>query len=286
MRAPSEPSPARSQPWHMVSLCHAGAFALMARGRARVLDSSCAFLANPGETYRTSLATSSGSWGSSVAVRADVLAGLAQELPTPALQPPLRFAVPWLPCRTRACVIGRIVYRAALEGDRDVLAIQEAGISLVAELVAADAGTRAEAGGREGGRSARCRDTLDAVRALLAERLEEPLELEVIARTVGVSPYHLCRVFRARAGETLHRYRNRLRLRAALQPVLDGADLTAVALASGYSSHSHFTAAFKREFGVTPSRFRQLAKGPTLRALLEAAESFPRQALPLERAIP
>jgi AraC-like DNA-binding protein len=45
-------------------------------------------------------------------------------------------------------------------------------------------------------------------------------------------------------------------------------ELTDVALALGYSSHSHFTAAFRREYGVTPTslfepRWRSRTLGPS-----------------------
>jgi AraC-like DNA-binding protein len=55
----------------------------------------------------------------------------------------------------------------------------------------------------------------------------------------------------------LYRYLTRLRLRAALERLADGArDLTALALELGFSSHSHFADAFRREFGRTPSDVR------------------------------
>ena len=55
----------------------------------------------------------------------------------------------------------------------------------------------------------------------------------------------------------VHAYRAKLRLRASLELLEAGAvDLSALAGDLGYSSHSHFSAAFRREFGVTPSAFR------------------------------
>jgi AraC-like DNA-binding protein len=44
---------------------------------------------------------------------------------------------------------------------------------------------------------------------------------------------------------------------AAVQAILDGCgDLTALALDLGFSSHSHFTDAFRRRFGMAPSSLR------------------------------
>ena len=47
-----------------------------------------------------------------------------------------------------------------------------------------------------------------------------------------------------------------LRLRAALERIADGEDVATLALALGFSSHSHFTSAFRRAFGVAPSQVR------------------------------
>ena len=37
-------------------------------------------------------------------------------------------------------------------------------------------------------------------------------------------------------------------------------DLTALALDLGFSSHSHFTAAFRRAFGRPPAEFRRITR--------------------------
>jgi AraC-like DNA-binding protein len=66
-------------------------------------------------------------------------------------------------------------------------------------------------------------------------------------------------LFRDETGVTIHRYLNRLRLREALGPIADGSvDLGDLAFTLGFSSHSHFTAAFRKEFGLSPRRVKQL----------------------------
>ncbi|NOT06869.1 MAG: helix-turn-helix transcriptional regulator, partial [Gemmatimonadales bacterium] len=85
-------------------------------------------------------------------------------------------------------------------------------------------------------------------------------DVGTLARRLGVSPYHLCRVFREATGTTLHAYRLDLRLRAALEQLdLPGAPLSRLAHELGFSSHSHFTATLRRRFGTTPSAFRRTA---------------------------
>ena len=79
-----------------------------------------------------------------------------------------------------------------------------------------------------------------------------------LARALAVSPFHLARVFRATVGRSLHAWRTQVRLRVALERVLDGADLMTVALDAGFSSHSHFTQSFRTAFGAAPSTVRSL----------------------------
>ncbi|MEP6767655.1 MAG: AraC family transcriptional regulator [Acidobacteriota bacterium] len=85
-----------------------------------------------------------------------------------------------------------------------------------------------------------------------------------LARALDISPFQLCRIFRRETGTTLHRFRERLRLAAALELLRESrAGLTDIALDLGYSSHSHFSASFRRAFGVTPSAARAgTAAGP------------------------
>jgi AraC-like DNA-binding protein len=77
-------------------------------------------------------------------------------------------------------------------------------------------------------------------------------------RAVHVSPFHLARIFQQQTGVPVHRYLTQLRLRASLERLADGEeDLTTIALELGFSSHSHFTDAFRREFGQPPSEIRK-----------------------------
>lgn len=81
-----------------------------------------------------------------------------------------------------------------------------------------------------------------------------------LAMIANLSSFHLCHVFRATAGTSIYDYVVQERLARALDAVLDGGDdLTAIALDAGFSSHSHFTARFRRFFGCTPTAFRRAA---------------------------
>lgn len=111
---------------------------------------------------------------------------------------------------------------------------------------------------RRNGTDANHADCTEAVKTYLASRLSERITLDDIARAVYASPFHLARLFQQRTGIPVHRYLTLLRLRAALDQLAAGVDnLTALALELGFSSHSHFAAAFRREFGRTPSDVRR-----------------------------
>jgi AraC family transcriptional regulator len=112
---------------------------------------------------------------------------------------------------------------------------------------------------------------VEAAKDVLTERLADRLTLGEVARTVHSSEFHLARVFRERTGFTLHGYRTQLRLRVALDQVAAGsADLTALAAELGFSSHAHFTRAFKEVFGSPPSAVRSAFHLRELRRIVEA----------------
>lgn len=112
------------------------------------------------------------------------------------------------------------------------------------------------------------RDLVYAARIVLAKRFREKLTLSEIARAVFSSPFHLARIFRRETGTSLHGHQNRLRLRAALHEIADGArDLTVLALDLGFSSHAHFSHAFQRGFSAAPSEIRTQLSSARLRKL-------------------
>jgi len=75
------------------------------------------------------------------------------------------------------------------------------------------------------------------------------------AASLAMSARTFHRRFRKGTGMTFGRWRQQLRLMASITTLLDGAPITQVALNSGYESHSAYAVAFKKHFGVPPSKF-------------------------------
>ena len=116
-------------------------------------------------------------------------------------------------------------------------------------------------------------DRAEAAKTFLASSLGLRVTLDDVARAVHASPFHFTRIFQQRVGVPVHRYLTRLRLRAALERLAEGEnDLTALALDLGFSSHSHFADAFRKEFGKTPSEVRRSASPRTLRQMSKNVE--------------
>jgi AraC family transcriptional regulator len=100
---------------------------------------------------------------------------------------------------------------------------------------------------------------VDRVKLVLASDLSRRWTLADIAREVGGSAVYLTQVFQQLEGMPLYRYQLNLRLARALDLMAEYDDLTALSLDLGFSSHSHFTAAFQRTYGRSPSEFRRFA---------------------------
>lgn len=137
----------------------------------------------------------------------------------------------------------------------------------VAELVlelAAEVLERSEpkrvAAGRPATMAARRRAVAEAREALVEEPRTGVLEL---ARRVSVSPHHLSRVFKAETGQTISRYRNRLRVRLALERLAAGEPCIArLAADLGFADQAHLARVVRCELGTTPSLLRErLAAG-------------------------
>ncbi len=96
----------------------------------------------------------------------------------------------------------------------------------------------------------------------ILQSLDEALDLESLARSAALSPFHFHRVFRGMVGETPLELHRRLRLeRAAYRLREADAPVTTVAIEAGYDTHEAFTRAFRARFCCSPSEFRRSREG-------------------------
>jgi AraC family transcriptional regulator len=100
---------------------------------------------------------------------------------------------------------------------------------------------------------------LRQVRDYIEAHVSSALNLDDLASVAHISPFHFARLFKTATGETPHDFVTGIRMERA-KALLKSTDWTASKIASavGFSSKSHFAAAFQRFSGVTPIRFRNI----------------------------
>lgn len=101
---------------------------------------------------------------------------------------------------------------------------------------------------------------LDVIAAMEAN-LESPLQLAVIAQRAGLSLRQLERLFADQLRLKPGSYYRKLRLDRARQLVMQtGQSMLQIAVATGFSSATHFAKVYGAEFGLPPSRDREAAQ--------------------------
>ncbi|MCK6445265.1 MAG: AraC family transcriptional regulator [Planctomycetes bacterium] len=251
------------QPAHTINFPRRGVYVKHLEGREVLVDPSSIVFFNRGECWCSSHPHGVGDAGYYLSVRHDALATLAAELdPRAAERPERPFVSSHAPVTAELELAALALVRDAATRER--LELEERVLGLVAACSrhAARVAARTQIAAGPPRLSRAHRELADAARALLVRRACDPLGLDDFARELRVSPFHLARVFRARFGTTLHAELVHRRLALALDELAYAprdAGLTDLAARVGFSSHSHFTAAFRRRYGVTPSAWRARA---------------------------
>ena len=101
-------------------------------------------------------------------------------------------------------------------------------------------------------------DLTSCVVRYVMRNFRQPLSLECIAKELGVSKYHLSRVFSARLHTGFREYVNALRLDCA-RDLLAATELSMleVSMESGFDSLRTFNRVFQERFRQTPSQYRK-----------------------------
>ena len=160
-----------------------------------------------------------------------------------------------LPAHWRSSELTTCHARLLATDPGDGLAMEEHSLALIRRVVAEAAGSRDI---DDPHTSPRQLAAVDDARSYILSCFCEPLSLSSIAASCGLAPSTLCETFPRVVGMPVWRYVRRLRLQEAAFALAEGAeDLSSLALELGFSSHSHFAAAFRAHFGATPSQFRR-----------------------------
>jgi AraC family transcriptional regulator len=247
-----------------ITLMRHGAFARHF-GKAKVTSdvNQASFFAK-GSVYRVSHPSGCGDRGTSMVVAESILTDIIRELdPSVDERAGDPFTFSSGPVDTALFLRHRDYVRRLENASVDPLEALWAdvtGLQLIADVLVS---AYEHAGAKPRKRTSTSKDhaeRAEAAKAYIAKHLGENISLADIAAVANASPFNFARLFQQQTGMPVHRYLTRLRLRTSLERIVEpGADLTSIALDLGFSSHSHFTDVFRREFGKTPSEIRDSA---------------------------
>jgi AraC family transcriptional regulator len=256
-----------------ILLMRYGAFSKHMGKRRVTADVNQAVFFQKNSVYRISHPTGHGDRGTSFLLAPQILNDIIRELaPTIDEHPDQPFAFVTSPCDPQLFWRFRQLVRrleAMAQEPPEQLWADETALQLVADLLelAFKQHGKPKTSQRKSTKTDHA-EKAEAAKAFLASRMSEAICLNEIAREVAASPFHFARLFQQQTSLQVHRYLTLLRLRAALERLYDGEDnLTAVALDFGFSSHSHFTDVFRREFAQTPSEWRKNASAAKYREM-------------------
>jgi AraC-like DNA-binding protein len=235
---------------------YAGAFEWHVGVSLVFLDVTRVLFVNAGEDYADSHVAGAGHDSIIITPRLSMLqelCGYAMPSRHPAFQ---RVATPTTPRMNMQT--HRLLHLGA--AGPDALATDELMIALLRDALASTQGVACTSP----------RHAVVRAKEFLHAYLCQPISLNDIAQAVQVSGAYLTDAFTRLEGVSLCRYRMRLRLNRALVELPRCQGITGLAIDLGFSSHAHFSNAFKTLFGVSPSAFRAAMRQASAHSSLRA----------------
>ncbi len=121
----------------------------------------------------------------------------------------------------------------------------------------------------------------------IEDNLDQTLDLELIARKSGVSPYHFHRLFQGHTGDNPMEYVRKRRLTVAAERLLsEKTRILDIAIGAGFESQESFSRAFKKNFNATPGQFRKNGHKKHMRSRYPIDEEILKHLRELEIWIP
>lgn len=98
---------------------------------------------------------------------------------------------------------------------------------------------------------------------MMQQYVSAEVDMEAVARTVGLSRPHFFKLFKLQLGVTPNVYLNTLRSERAIDELVNTEKtVTSIAYGLGYSSQASFTRFFSSNVGIAPSEYRRVADRP------------------------
>ncbi len=244
----------------VIEFMRSGSYARSECGCDQLVDPNHVAFFNPSQSFRVRHPCGDMNAATSIRVSPHLLSAILKDIDPEAAtnaDQPFRKAI--APTTARCHLLQtRLVELLSRNDFEDSIAAEELVLDVVREAVLSNYSQSRQLPRRRN-QDANGIDRVEAVRRHLLNHWRDRVTLTELAEVAGCSTWHLATTFRAHVGQPVFQYLKRLRLRNSLDRLREDGhtDLTCLALECGFSSHSHFTAAFRQEFGVTPSRMRR-----------------------------
>ncbi len=218
-------------------------------GEDVVADANQVLFFNAGEEYRVSHPQAGGDACLSISLAEPLLHELTpQHMRKSSADPAFRGQRKRIDARTQVLVA--LLRHTLRNGIADTLEAETLMLTLVRRALGREnADDAAASHGR--------RRIVDRAKLVLMSDPARRWTLAEIAAETGGSPVYLTQLFQQVEGMPLYRYQLQLRLSRALDLIDQYDDLTTLGFDLGFSSHSHFGAAFRQMYGRSPGEFKQ-----------------------------
>lgn len=100
-------------------------------------------------------------------------------------------------------------------------------------------------------------DLYSALSGYIEDHLDEELSLEALAAEFFVSKYYIAHMFKENIGISVHQYIMKKRLAASQEAIRSGVKAGDACLQYGFKDYSVFYKAFKKEYGMSPSEWKE-----------------------------
>ena len=181
------------------------------------------------------------------------------------LSPSLKTEINMIVDRMRSDITG------SMEGDRAVACARLMTVLILLLRAAEERKPGKAARNHDDARQVRRRLLMAQARQYLEQHFAEPVTLDHIAKTLGISAYYLSHVFSEESNFALFSYFTNLRMEKARALLTEGnRNVAEVAYAVGYDDSSYFSRVFHRHFGFAP---HTVIKARISRPLFKAKKS-------------
>lgn len=99
--------------------------------------------------------------------------------------------------------------------------------------------------------------TVETMKQWIVDNITSEIRLEQMAAYVGYSPYYCSVKFHEAVGMTYRQYHSKIKLERAKRELEDRRKkVIDIAVTYGFHSHEAFSRAFRKIYGMAPSRYR------------------------------